>query len=113
MYPLHAVLVHRTTNSPDIAAMLIRHGAYLLTEDYDAFEIIHRLYPDQHHLLDLLLEMHHSSVAASALPSAVQKIDPVLFNRVLELPELDINLPDLEGRTALHLAIRKGRSSFV
>ncbi|KAF7555823.1 hypothetical protein G7Z17_g1930 [Cylindrodendrum hubeiense] len=109
-YPLHTALIH-ADEIEDAAAMLIKHGAYLVAEGTLALPIVAE--NGRQDLVDLLLDLNEPATTTATLRHAAKTQNLELFQRLLERPELSPETPDSLGRTALHFAASEGGIAFA
>lgn len=107
-YPLHIALERPTD---DAAAMLMRHGAYLITDDVSALPTL--IKRGRHDLVELLLDNCGEVAASDALHIAAGVGDRDLVQRLLKRNDLDASSRNSASQTPLHLAALKGNVDFV
>ncbi|EFY88051.1 putative ankyrin 2,3/unc44 [Metarhizium acridum CQMa 102] len=108
-YALHMALAH-SKKTEEAAAMLIRHGAYLLHEDFPAISLLSDM--GHHDLFQLLLEQRHPESATHALDYSIRKHKSSLTRDLLQRPDLDLSSPR-RGRSFLGLAVFMGNTDAV
>lgn len=90
LYALHMALTH-SSKAKEAAAMLIRHGAYLVSEHVPAAEILSRR--GHHDLFQLLLEQRCPQSTMATLKYSLRSRNLPLFQDLLRRPDLDLSTP--------------------
>lgn len=113
-YALHMALKH-SSKRKEAAALLIRHGAYLVSEHAPAAEIVSRM--GHHDLFQLLLEQRCPQSTMAALKYSLRSRNLPLFQDLLRRPDLDLSEPPSDSPSSypslLGLAVYMGLTDAV
>ncbi|KAF5133320.1 Tankyrase-2 [Metarhizium anisopliae] len=109
-YALHMALRH-SRKPKETAAMLIRHGAYLVSGNTPAAGIVSRM--GHHDLFQLLVEQGRPESTKAALDHSLRSRNVPLFQDLLRRPDLDLSPPPSSYPSLLGLAVYMGLTDAV